>query len=183
MNITVTGRHVDITDSMKEHAKNKVLKLEKYAPGLILDAHIIMDIEKYRHIVEITLKGKTFTIHAKEETGDMYSSIDILISKLEKKLRSIKEKLQDHHKKSTQQAEKQVMHLLSSQLKDDKKTDTEKQISIIYEKIDDKPLFVEDAIIKLQESHNHFLAFLNAETNKVNVVYKKSDQEVGVIEP
>ncbi len=183
MNITVTGRHVDITDAMKEHAKEKTLKLEKYAPNLILDAHIIMDIEKYRHIVEITLKGKTFTIHAKEETGDMYSAIDILISKLEKKIRSIKEKLQDHHKKSTQEAEKQVMHLISSQMKDDKKLETEKQISIVYEKIDDKPLFVEDAVIKLQETHNHFLAFINAETNKVNVAYKKSEKEVGIIEP
>ncbi|MBN1522816.1 MAG: ribosome-associated translation inhibitor RaiA [Candidatus Aureabacteria bacterium] len=179
MNITVTGRHVSVTESMREYAKEKIQKLEKFAPGLIIDAHVIMDVEKYRQNVEVTLKGKTFTIHAKEETGDMYSSIDILISKLEKKLRSIKEKLQNHHKKSTKEAET-ILHVLPQSKKKDSAGET--TITVKSEKLDGKPLFLEDAILKLQESHSSFLVFVNAETNRVNVIHKITESEIGVIE-
>ena len=179
MNITVTGRHVNVTESMREYAKEKVQKLEKFAPRLIIDTHIIMDVEKYRQTVEVTLKGKTFSIHAEEETGDMYSSIDILISKLEKKLRSIKEKLQDHHKKSTKEVET-ILHVLPKSEKES--PGEEKTITVRSEKLDGKPLFLEDAIMKLQELHSPFLVFINAETNKINVAHKISTSEIGVIE-
>ena len=179
MNITVTGRHVDITESMREYAKEKIQKIEKFSPGLIIDSHIIMDVEKHRQNVEVNIKGKTFFIHAHEETGDMYSSIDILISKVEKKLRSIKEKLQNHHRKSTKEAET-ILHVIP---KSESSSDEDKTITIRSEKLDGKPLFLEDAIIKLQESHDAFLVFLNAETDKINVIHKINQNEMGVIEP
>jgi putative sigma-54 modulation protein len=179
VNITVTGRHVNVTESMREYAEEKVLKLEKYAPKFIIDAHIIMDVEKYRQAVEVTLKGKTFSIHAKEETGDMYSSIDILVSKLEKKLRSIKEKLQDHHKKSTKEVET-ILHVLPKS--EEQASGEERTITVRSEKMDGKPLFLEDAIMKLQELHSSFLVFINAETNKINIAHKISESEIGIIE-
>ncbi|MCK5706045.1 MAG: ribosome-associated translation inhibitor RaiA [Candidatus Aureabacteria bacterium] len=178
MNITVTGRHVDITESMREYAREKIQKLDKFKPKII-DLHITMDVEKYRQKVEATLKGKHFTIHAKEETGDIYSSIDLLIARLEKKLRSIKEKLQDHHKKSTKEVET-ILHVIPES--EEKGIDEEKTVILRSEKLDGKPLFLEDAIIKLQDSHNLFFVFINAETNKINVIHKINSNEIGVIE-
>ena len=179
MNITVTGRHVNVTESMRDYAKEKMQKLDKYAEKLIIDAHLIMDVEKYRQMVEVTLKGKTFSIHAKEETGDMYSSIDMLLSKLENKLRSIKEKLQDHHKKSTKEVET-ILHVLPKS--EEQAPGEERTITVRSEVLDGKPLFLEDAIMKLQELHSPFLVFINAETNKINVAHKISKSEIGVIE-
>lgn len=164
---------------MRDYAKEKIQKLDKYAEKLIIDAHIIMDVEKYRQAVEVTLKGKTFSIHAKEETGDMYSSVDMLISKLEKKLRSIKEKLQNHHNKSTKEVET-ILHVIPKT--QEKASMEEKAITVRSEKLDGKPLFLEDAIMKLQESQSSFLVFINAETGKINVVHKINMNEIGVIE-
>jgi putative sigma-54 modulation protein len=181
VNINVTGRHVNITDSMRDYAKEKIQKLEKFAPGMIIDAHIIMDVEKYRQLAEVTVKGNFFTIHAKEETGDMYSSIDILLEKLEKKLRHIKEKVQDHHhKKSTHEAET-ILHVIPKTAKVVKDEDN-RTISLISEKMDAKPLFLEDAVLTLDESNKNFLVFMNAETNKINVIHKIGSGQIGVIE-
>jgi putative sigma-54 modulation protein len=163
---------------MRDYARDKVQKLEKFAPSMIIDAHVTMFVEKYRHTTEVTLKGRTFTIHAKEETGDMFSSVDILSEKLEKKLHSIKEKLQDHHRKPTHEVET-ILHVMPGQ---SGPAAGDRSVTLRSEKFDGKPLFLEDAIQRLQDSHGKFLVFMNAETNRINVIHKISDTEIGVIE-
>ena len=98
---------------------------------------------------------------------------------MEKKLRSIKEKRQNHHRTSTKEAET-ILHVIP---KSESSADEDQTITIRSEKLEGKPLFLEDAIIKLQESHDAFLVFLNAETDKINVIHKINPNEMGVIEP
>ena len=94
MKLTVTGRKLEITDSIRNHLNDKINKtiadLNKTA-----DVHIILSVEKHRHFAEITLKTKGMALHSHEETKDLYSSIDKALEKMEKQLRKHRDKAKE----------------------------------------------------------------------------------------
>jgi putative sigma-54 modulation protein len=100
MQVTITGRHFEVTPSIKEHLMQKISKLEKYFPHLV-QAHAILSVEKYRHIAELTLMAKNFRIAGKEETEDMYVSIDKIIHTMENRLKRYQDKIKDHKSKES----------------------------------------------------------------------------------
>lgn len=93
MKLTVTGRNIEITDGIREHLKNK---MDKTIPGMgeEADIHVALSVEKHRHFAEVTVKTKGFSVHSKEETDDLYASMDNALIKIEKQLRKHKEKAQ-----------------------------------------------------------------------------------------
>jgi putative sigma-54 modulation protein len=96
MQISVTGRHLDITDAIRDYASDKV------AHGLadftrVESVHVILDVEKYRHIAEIVVQAKNhIRVDARDESDDMYASIDSAVDKAQKQLRRLRDKIQDH---------------------------------------------------------------------------------------
>lgn len=97
MQITITGRNFEVTPAIKQHLVDKISKLEKYFPHLV-EAHAILSIEKYRHIAEITMTAKNVRIAGKEETEDMYASIDKIIHSMESRLKRYRDRIKDHNK-------------------------------------------------------------------------------------
>lgn len=95
MNITITGRHINVSDRLKEYAEKKVQKVETYFDQLI-DAHVILYIEKLDHVSEVIINGDGIQFHGKEKAENLYSSIDTLINKLEKQIVKYKEKHSMH---------------------------------------------------------------------------------------
>lgn len=95
MQVTITGRNFEVTPSIKEHLIQRISKLEKYCPRLV-QAHAILCVEKYRHIAELTIAAKNFKIAGKEETEDMYASIDKITHTMENRLKRHREKIKDH---------------------------------------------------------------------------------------
>lgn len=95
MNITVTGRHLSISDSLRDYAEKKIKKLERHFNQLI-DAHVILAVEKLDHISEVVLNGDGIQFHGKEKAADLFSAIDLLFEKMEKQVRRYKEKHQMH---------------------------------------------------------------------------------------
>ena len=95
MNIEITGRHMEISTSLREYTEKKLKKIEKYFHQLA-DIHIIMYIEKVDHVVEAVINGNGGKFYAVEKANDMYSSVDKLIHNLEKQLVRYKEKHFDH---------------------------------------------------------------------------------------
>ncbi|MZH02708.1 MAG: ribosome-associated translation inhibitor RaiA [Nitrospinae bacterium] len=93
MKLTVTGRNIEITDGIREHLQNK---MDKTIPGMgeEADIHVALSVEKHRHFAEVTVKTKGFSVHSKEETDDLYASMDNALIKIEKQLRKHKEKAQ-----------------------------------------------------------------------------------------
>lgn len=114
MNIVITGRHFDVTNPIKVYAAEKISKLDKFFPK-ILDAHVILSVEKYRHIAEITLNGKHLSVTAKETTADMYASIDKALESIDKQLRKFSERIKDHRRKKALRIESKVMNLKSDE--------------------------------------------------------------------
>jgi len=95
MNITITGRHISVSDNLKDYAEKKIIKLEKYFHQLI-DAHIIMYVEKLDHGAEVIINGDGIQFHGREKAADLYSAIDLLFEKMEKQVSRYKEKHQAH---------------------------------------------------------------------------------------
>ena len=103
MKLTVTGRNIDITDGIREHLNNK---MKKTINSIVenADTHVALMIEKHRHFAEVTVKTKGFTVHGKDETEDLYVSIDNALLKVEKQLRKHKEKIKGHRNKKGSQS-------------------------------------------------------------------------------
>ena len=95
MNVTVTFRHMPASDSLRNHAQEKGQKFLKYLMDPV-DIHVVLKIEKIRQIAEISVQSKNFTGHAVEDTQDMYTSIDKVMTKMEQQLRKHKERVKDH---------------------------------------------------------------------------------------
>ena len=97
MAIEITGRHIDVSDAMKRYAETKALQLDQDFPRLE-NIHIIMDVQKFRHFAEVLIQGAHMRIEARETTDDMYASIDAAFDKAERRLRRLREKIQDAHR-------------------------------------------------------------------------------------
>jgi putative sigma-54 modulation protein len=95
MIINVTARHADISDAMKAHVHAKLSSVLDNYPQ-VEHAHVILDIEKFRHMIEVVVQAKRHQIEAKDESNDMYASIDRVADKLDRQLRRAREKIVDH---------------------------------------------------------------------------------------
>ncbi len=95
MNITVTFRRLPSSDALRDHAEQKCERFQKYVKNPI-DIHIVLRVEKIRQIAEVTLNSKNYHIHAVEESPDMYTSIDKVVTKIESQLRKHKERVKAH---------------------------------------------------------------------------------------
>jgi len=177
MEITVTFRHVESTDALRDYAKEKVSRINKYA-GAPAEVAIVLSLEKRRHTAEITLSTDGITINAKEVTEDMYSSIDLAVDKLERQVKKHKEKIKDH-KPGAQRERMARYNILAAQPEEE----TPRGRIIKTESVFIKPMAIDEAIMQLDVMNSDFMVFTNAETQKVTVLYRRRDGNLGLIEP
>ena len=180
--VKVTGRHVSITEAIKNYALTKVEHLHLDYPRII-EAHVILDVEKHRHFAEIILHCTNhITIEASHETDDMYASIDGVAAKTAQQMRKYKTKILRNHRprrQSIRHIEEQVLHI------EDTFPETEEsEPSVIKtERYPVKPMFVDEAVLQIEMSNRQFVVFLNAKTEKVSILYRRKGDGFGLIEP
>lgn len=179
--VKVTGRHVSITGAIKDYAVKKVEGLHLDYPRII-EAQVILDVEKYRHLAEVVLICTNhITIEATAETNDMYASIDQVIDKVAQQMRKYKTKIMRQHRPRRQEVRHVDEQVLSIEGFDDH---AESEPSVIHtEKYPVKPMFVDEAVLQMEMSSRQFVVFLNAKTEKVNVLYRRKSGDFGLIEP
>jgi len=180
--ITVTGRHVSVTDPIREYAFKKIEGLHLDYPRII-EAKAILDVEKDRHIAEIILYcANHITIEASSETADLYASIDETISKIARRMRKHKTKLLKSHRPRRQEVrdvEEQIMAAEASEHHDE-----EEEPPIVHrESYRIRPMFVTDALMEMELSERAFLLFHNAKNDRLSAVYRRRDGSYGLIEP
>jgi len=191
-NIQITGRHVEVTDAMKNYAIEKVSKLERFI-NRIIDVNVIMDIQRVDHRVEIILKVGNTKITSKAATTDMYASIDQAVHKLEAQILRYKSKLQDHHAKGHAVLNMEV-NVLSNKEIDDDLDDGEGVDSYAFTRFKPhrvvkqesrplKTLTYDEAMMKIELSGDAFMIFKSEEDQKIKVIYRRSDENYGIIEP
>ncbi len=179
--VRVTGRHVSITEAIKDYATSKLDHLHLDYPKII-EAHVILDVEKHRHFAEIILHCTNhITIEASHECDDMYASIDGVIDKIAQQMRKYKTKILRNHRPrgfDVKHIEQQVLSVDGF----DEHAESEPQV-IETERYEVKPMFVDEAVLQLEMSARQFVVFLNAKTEKVNILHRRKNGGFGLMEP
>ena len=177
MDVTVTFRHTDPIESLKNYAEEKISKIKKYI-DVPLEAHIVLSVEKFRHIADVTLSLNGTPIKAVEETDDMYSAIDQVMDKVENQVKKHIGKIRRHRGDSVRAEGSALDEELEESV--DMSPD---DFSIEVEEMVAKPMDPEEAAMQLMLLPQDFLVFRNAKSREINVIYRKGDGNLGLIEP
>ena len=174
MKITITGRNIELTPGIKDAVEERLGKLEKYfKPDT--DVHVTLGVEKDRQKIEVTIPTKGHTIRAEEVSNDLYVSIDLVEETIEKQLLKYRNKLIS--KKLNAAANFKAEYIEEAE-------DDDEEVKIVRTKrYDLKPMYPEDACVQMELLGHDFFVFVNAETDQVNVVYKRKANTYGIIEP
>jgi putative sigma-54 modulation protein len=177
MDITVTFRHTEPMESLRTYAEEKVSKIKKYLDSP-MEANIVLTVEKFRHQADVTVSLNGARIKAVEETEDMYSAIDQVIDKIEKQVKRHLSKIRDHRSENLRSEEGS----LSEEL-DETTAFAQEELVIEVEKTFAKPMDPEEAAMQLNLTRQDFLVFRNAKSREINVIYRRADGNLGLIEP
>src|SRR5262245_49691491 len=182
MSVDITGRHIEITEPIRKFATDRLERLRGVMEE-VLEVHFTLTVEKHqRHIAELNIKTRHGFCHGEEVSTDMYTSIAAVIDKVERQIlkdkgRKVARKRNNNNNKSaeviTTNSVVEVEEVLGQHLP---------RIIRTHE-VAAKPMSVDDAAIQIEDSDREFLVFRNAETERLNVVYKRKDGNIGWIEP
>ena len=174
MKFIISGRNIDITDGLRTAVEDKLGKLERYFTA---DTEIIvtLSVEKERQKIEVTIPVKGNIIRSEQVSNDMYVSIDLVEEIIERQLRKYKTKIIN---------KKQNVETFQPEFIEKDYEDDTNEIKINRtKKFGFKPMYPEDACVQMELLGHNFFVFLNAETEEVNVVYKRKGNTYGLIEP
>ncbi len=175
MRITISGRNIELTQGLKNAVEEKLGKLEKYfKPDT--DVYVTMSVEKERQKIEVTIPTKGHMIRSEQESSDMYVSIDLAQEAIEKQLLKYRTKIVSKKLNAAANFKAEYM--------DETIDEDDEEVKIVRTKrYDLKPMYPEDACIQMELLGHDFFVFVNAETDAVNVVYKRKGSTYGIIEP
>ena len=173
MKFVIVGKNIDLTEGLKSAVEDKIGKLERYfTPDT--EVHVTLSVEKDRQKIEVTIPVKGNIIRSEQVSNDMYVSIDLVEEIIERQLKKYKNKLADGKNGSGSFKQEFV----------EKDYDDDEEIKIVRsKKFDIKPMYPEDACVQMELLGHSFYVFCNAETEQVNVVYKRKGNTYGLIEP
>lgn len=173
MKFIISGKNIEITQGLRSAVESKIGKLDKYFTG-DTEVQVTLSVEKDRQKIEVTIPVKGSIIRSEQTSNDMYVSIDLVEEVIERQLKKYKNKITDKHQAggNFQQAFLE------------KEYPEEEEVRIVRtKKFDIKPMYPEDACIQMELLGHNFFVFFNAETEQVNVVYKRKGNTYGLIEP
>ena len=175
MQTSVTFKNLDPSEHLKSYVVDKLDRFDKflYNPA---EANVVLSVEKFRHSAEINIIGDRLNINGKEETGDMYSAIDMVLDKLEKQIKKNKAKIRNHRGGSKSRTRDIVAE-------DTTHLEEEPSGEVMVRNIEYKPMDIEEAIMQMDLLTYNFLVFTNARTDKVNVLYRRKNGDYGLIQP
>ncbi|HDQ25645.1 MAG TPA: ribosome-associated translation inhibitor RaiA [bacterium] len=176
MQFSITGRHVDLTKAIKNYAEKKFRKIEDYFDFKDTgQMHIIIEVQKYRHIAEAVLLSKRHKFTAKVESKDMYSSIDMIETKLLGQIKKHKDKIVKGEKAKSRRYNILANITSASSMKG------EKYSEIIEEELHAlKPMNTEEATEELELSQEKIMLFHNVDFNKLCLIRKRKDGKYGM---
>ena len=173
MKFIIVGKNIEVTEGLRAAVEDKIGKLEKYFTAET-EAHVTLSVEKDRQKIEVTIPVKGNIIRSEQVSSDMYVSIDLVEEIIERQLKKYKNKLIDKKQSSP--------YFRQELIEKDYMDDEEVQI-LRTKKFDIKPMYPEDACVQMELLGHSFYVFCNAETDQVNVVYKRKGNTYGLIEP
>lgn len=170
MEVHVRGKNIEITEALGSYVTKRLRKLDKYLLNFG-DAQVTMSVEKGFHRVEVTIPINSMILRGEEVTEDMYASVDLVVEKLEKQIERYKGKLTRRGRPTTEERPPEGQD------------EEERPVIVRTKRFAIKPMTVEEAILQMNLLGHNFFVFANAETEQINVVYRRRDGNYGLIEP
>lgn len=172
MRYIISGKNIDVTEGLRTAITDKLGKLERYfTPDT--EVQVTLSVEKERQKIEVTIPVKGTVIRSEQVSNDMYVSIDLVEEVIERQLRKYKNKLVQREQGGGSFRQEFI----------EKKAEDEEVRIIRTKQYDLKPLYPEDACVQMEMLGHSFYVFVNAETEQVNVVYKRKGGTYGLLEP
>ena len=173
MKFIIVGKNIEVTEGLRAAVEDKIGKLAKYF-NEDTEVHVTLSVEKDRQKIEVTIPMKGNIIRSEQVSSDMYVSIDLVEEIIERQLKKYKKKLID---------KKQSASFFKQEFVEKDYMEEEDVQIIRTKKFDIKPMYPEDACVQMELLGHSFFVFCNAETDQVNVVYKRKGNTYGLIEP
>lgn len=175
MKLNIRGDKVVITEAIKSHIEEKIGKLDKYFENPNnLTANVLVKVQGINQIVEVTIPTKQFILRGEVRDKDLYAAVDLVSDKLERQIRKNKTRIKRNNKKTP----------ILDFIMEFEATETEQDETKVVKrkKIEMKPMNEEEAILQMNLLDHPFYIFKDADTNEVAVVYRRQDDDYGIIE-
>lgn len=176
---TVRGKNMEVTPALREYVEKRVGKVTKYFDS-VGEISVLLTASKGRHIVEVTVPvGGGVLLRGEEATMDMYTSIDLVVEKLERQIHKHKTKLQKRFRSGGFKAELAAAESKAAHTK----IDDESEYHVVKTKrFSIKPMDSQEAIMQMNMLNHDFFVYRDAETEELSVVYRRSDGNYGLIQ-
>lgn len=183
MEIVVKAKNFDVTDSLRNHARQKLSKTTRFSDN-VMTAEVTLATERNWHVAKITLNCKGSDLHAEEKSTDMYNSIDRVVEKLERELKKQKEKESNHRSSRSSAIEASAEEAPAPKKKGEKDKEDGRYSARIesVQRFTPQALTVDEAVKELEASGADFIGFLNEDTGKFQLVHKQG-RGYAVMEP
>lgn len=184
MNCVIRGHNLQVTDALRDFIERKLSKLERYFDNSAkVEALVSLDVLKDEHKVEVTIPFPGLLVRAEELSEDMYASVDLVVEKLERQIRKYKTRVNRRSRQDTgfrntikENASNKNIPVATVEEDDDYEIVRTKRFNL-------KPMDTEEAILQMELLGHNFFVYTNAVTDQVNVIYRRKDGKVGLIEP
>jgi putative sigma-54 modulation protein len=182
MQVTVKGRHMTITDSLRDYAEEKFGRVSKVYDADPSVAEVVLHVEKNksnpaRHVAEVTLRLKGHVVRAEEASDDMHAAIDLAADKVERQMRKYKTKVIDKRNRA------EVSVKTAAGDTDLAEVPIPEPEVVKVKTLDVRPMSEEEAILQLELLGHDFFVFRHADSELVNVLYRRNDGDFGLIQP
>lgn len=177
MRFEYTGRHVEVSPSIRRHVEGHFKKLDHVFRDSTAGAHVIIEVEKNRHIGEIIVRWRDHTLTAKDTNADMYMALTRVIAKIERQALKVKKKIIDRKQGAKRTA------AVAPQPEGQLEATPRPPRILAARRYSVKPMTAEEAALRLSSEADQFVVFRDADTDRVGVLYKRKDGNFGLIEP
>jgi putative sigma-54 modulation protein len=181
----ISGRNYEIPPDIRDMVEKKLARIEEKLFDDVIDVRVVLQVEKYRNICEILITGKDHDVKTVQESDEsMQDAINSALDHLKRQAQKNREKIRDHHRKDGAKPvvnEWAVQVLEPSQMRED--TDERLPRIVKTNNIAIRPMSIEEAALRLDDSKNEFIVFRDIDNDKVSVIYKRRDNNLGLIAP
>lgn len=177
MNLTFAFKNFEASDHLKKYARRRMEKLGRFfGKSAALECDVVMTVDKYRNRCEVNVSGEGVHINATETAQDMYAAIDLVVDKVESQIKRKVSRVKEQRRKA-RNADIDIFTFNVEAEAD------EEQPVVGTDRFAPKPLHLDEALMQLDNIGSEFLVFLNAENNRVNVIYRRRTSGYALIDP
>jgi putative sigma-54 modulation protein len=183
----ISGRNYEVTKSIRSMVETKLAKIQDRLFDDVIEVRVVLSVQKYRNICEVLIVGKDHDVKTKQVSDEsMQEAINLAVDHLKRQAQKNREKVRDHHRKDGGKAkpavtEWNVQVIEPAKIRTSKKNQTPRIVKT--NAIPIRPMSIEEAALRLEDSKNEFIVFRDLDTDRVSVIYKRHDNNLGLIAP